>query len=69
MEVSGQLHAPATLPIAEEAEWAPEPVWTLWRGEKYFVPAGNRTAANQSVACRYVEWASLQFYRYLNPVP
>jgi hypothetical protein len=36
--VSGQLHAPAALPpgkeplvpIGEEAEWAPEPVWTRW---------------------------------------
>jgi hypothetical protein len=42
MEVSGQLHAPAALlpmnqlsvPIGYEAEWAPEPVWTLWRREK-----------------------------------
>jgi hypothetical protein len=37
MEVSGQLHAPAALPpekepvvpIGEEAEWAPEPFWTV----------------------------------------
>jgi hypothetical protein len=42
MEVSGQFHAPATLPpgkeppvtIGYEAGWAPEPVWTLWRREK-----------------------------------
>jgi len=38
MEVSGQLHAPADLspgrgpltPTGQEAEWAPEPVWTWW---------------------------------------
>jgi hypothetical protein len=38
MEVSGQLHAPATLllgkeplvPVGYEAGWAPEPVWTRW---------------------------------------
>jgi hypothetical protein len=37
MEVSGQLHASAalpswkelTVPITQEAGWAPEPVWTL----------------------------------------
>jgi hypothetical protein len=39
MEVTGQLHAPGALSAGEEtqvfivleAEWAPEPVWTLWR--------------------------------------
>jgi hypothetical protein len=45
MEVSGQLHAPASLPpgkypppvpIEQEAGWAPEPIWTLWRWEKSF---------------------------------
>jgi hypothetical protein len=38
MEVSSQLHAPATLPTTEdptvpiekEAGWAPELVWRLW---------------------------------------
>jgi hypothetical protein len=39
--VSGQLHAPAalyppergpTVPIAQEAGWTPEPVWTQARG-------------------------------------
>jgi hypothetical protein len=43
MKVSGQLHAPAALPlekvsllpIGQEAEWAPEPVWTQWWIEKY----------------------------------
>jgi hypothetical protein len=42
MEAKGQLHAPAALlpgnqfavPIVEEAEWVPEPVWMLWRREK-----------------------------------
>jgi hypothetical protein len=48
MEVSGQLHVPAALPLGkeptvptgQEAGWAPEPVWTLWRREKS-CPAGN----------------------------
>ena len=39
MEVSGQLHVPATLPPGP-AEWeaglAPEPVRTFWRQEKLF---------------------------------
>jgi hypothetical protein len=42
MEVGGQLHAPAALrpakqtpvPIGQEAEWAPDPVYTRWRREK-----------------------------------
>jgi hypothetical protein len=42
MEVSGQLHVLTVLlsgkeppiSIVEEAGWAPEPVWTLWRREK-----------------------------------
>jgi hypothetical protein len=45
MGVSGQRHAPAALlppgkgplvPIAQEAGWAPEPVWTQRLGEKSF---------------------------------
>jgi hypothetical protein len=41
MEVSGLLHAPVALPpgeeppvpIGQEARWAPDSVWTLWRRE------------------------------------
>jgi hypothetical protein len=47
MEVSGQLNAPARkkspVPIEQEAEWAPEPVWTFWRIEN-FAPTGIRPA-------------------------
>jgi hypothetical protein len=52
MEVSGEIQAPAALPlgkvpavpIGQEAGWASEPVWTLWRIKKPFSsPAGNRT--------------------------
>jgi hypothetical protein len=48
--VSGQRHAPAALlppgkgppvPIVQEAEWAPEPVWTQRLEEKSFAPAGD----------------------------
>jgi hypothetical protein len=41
MEVSGQLHAPATLhsvPIGYDVGWAPELVWTHWRREKSHFP-------------------------------
>jgi hypothetical protein len=42
MEVSSKLHNPAALFLAkesqvapgQEARWAPEPVWMLWRREK-----------------------------------
>jgi hypothetical protein len=59
MEVSGQLHALATMtpgkeppvPIGYEAGSAPEPVWTLWGKEKSCT-AGNRTRDVQPVAYR-----------------
>jgi hypothetical protein len=38
MEVHGNFHVPDALPpvpIGQESEWAPEPVWTLWNREKY----------------------------------
>jgi hypothetical protein len=47
MGVSGQRHAPAALlppgkgpsvPIGQEAGWAPEPVWTQRLEEKSFAP-------------------------------
>jgi hypothetical protein len=51
MQVSGQLHALATLPPGERAPgtprkggWVgPEPFWTRWWREKFPAPAGNRT--------------------------
>jgi hypothetical protein len=61
MEVSGQLHAPAALPLGKEplvlnvleAGWAPEPAWKLLRREKSFAPARKRTRAFQPVAHLY----------------
>jgi hypothetical protein len=58
MEVSGQLHAPATLPlgkqplvpIGEETGWALDPVCVLWKREKFY-PARNRTPAIQVITC------------------
>jgi hypothetical protein len=61
MEVSGQLHALATLSpgkeppvsIGEEVEWTPESVWTTWR--KLFTLPGlelrplGRPARSQSL--------------------
>jgi hypothetical protein len=38
--VSGQGHAPAALPIGQEAGRAPEPVWTQRLEEKSFSSAG-----------------------------
>jgi hypothetical protein len=57
MGVSGQLHAPAALyprgkgpsvPIVQEAGWAPEPVWTQRLEEKSSAPAGDRTPIARS---------------------
>jgi hypothetical protein len=58
--VSGQLHAPATLPpgeappapTGEQAGWAPELVWTLWGREKNLLPLlGIAPLAIQPTAC------------------
>jgi hypothetical protein len=37
MELSGQLHSPARLPLGKEtlAGWMPGPVWMLWRKENF----------------------------------
>jgi hypothetical protein len=65
MEVNSQFHVPATLPpsknfpvlIELEAEWIPEPVWTLWSREKSLAPAGTRTPAVQPVHRQYTDLA------------
>jgi hypothetical protein len=36
------------VPIAQEAGWAPEPVWTQRLEEKSFAPAGDRTPIARS---------------------
>jgi hypothetical protein len=59
MEMSGQLHALATLApekeplvsIGQEDGWDPEPFWTRWR-EKFSAPAGNRTPEHRK-SCKY----------------
>jgi hypothetical protein len=64
-EVSGQLHAYASspsarelpIPIWQEAEWVPEPVWMPWRGHPFISPAENRTPCIRSVAHHYIDWA------------
>jgi hypothetical protein len=62
MGVSGQHHAPAALyppekgppvSIEQEAEWAPEPVWTQGLEEKSSVPVGDRTPIVQPVVRHY----------------
>jgi hypothetical protein len=67
MGVSGQRHAPAALlpprkgppvPIVQEAEWAPEPVWTQAREKKSSAPAGDRTPVVQPVVRYYTAWAA-----------
>jgi hypothetical protein len=60
MEVSGQIHDPATLPprkeplvpIGWEAGWVLEPVWTRWWREKFPASAGLEPSIIQPVALR-----------------
>jgi hypothetical protein len=52
MELSGQLQAPlgkqSPVLTVQETGWAPEPVWTLWRGEESLVRARNRNPISKS---------------------
>jgi hypothetical protein len=58
MEASGQLHAPAGLPLRKEAlvfieyevGWAPELVCRLWRRKKPLTLTGNRTSDIQPIS-------------------
>jgi len=38
----------APVPIAYKAGWAPEPLWTWWRRQKFPAPTGNQTPEPQS---------------------
>jgi hypothetical protein len=61
MGESGQRHVPAalypgertTLPIVQEAVWAPEPVWTQRVEEKPFPLPGIEPRVVQSVVRHY----------------
>jgi hypothetical protein len=72
MEVSGQLHAPATLlqgkesliPIGQGTGWSPEPVWTWWRRERksqvlYPVVRGRKGVDWIYLAQNKVHWKGL----------
>jgi hypothetical protein len=66
MEVSDQLHAPGLLPpekdhpvpTGQEAEWVPEPIWTLQDRENLAF-TGNRTQVDRTVYRRYTDYAIL----------
>jgi hypothetical protein len=53
MEASGQLQAPAALPLGKETGCAPESVLTLWREKNIISYAGNRSPVLQPVGRRY----------------
>ena len=52
MELSGQLHAPATVPPGETKDLSGH-----WSREKYLVSAWNGTSVVHPVADRYADWA------------
>jgi hypothetical protein len=65
LEMSGQVHTPAALPaekeppilIVEEPEWAPVPVWTIWRYESSCPHRDSKSdpLVIQPVANRYTD--------------
>jgi hypothetical protein len=58
MAVSSAHHASAallpwekaTLPVEQEAGYAPDPIWTIFKTEKPLAPAGIRTPDCPAVA-------------------
>jgi hypothetical protein len=57
MQVNSNLHAPAALPTGKESPIliGYEAGWMLWRREKSFALAGNRTSRQTR---RYTDWAT-----------
>jgi hypothetical protein len=51
--------APGTHWVGEESGWAPEPVWTTWRGENScpYRDSNSDPSAVQPVASRYADYA------------
>jgi hypothetical protein len=45
----------SVVPLGYQTWWAPDPVWTLWRIQKFLTLAGNRTATVQPVDRRYTD--------------
>jgi hypothetical protein len=77
MGMSDQRHTPAALyprgndtpvPIEQEAEWAPEPVWTQELEEKSSALVEDRTPIVQPVVRHYTTWPTnyYQYYRDIN---
>jgi hypothetical protein len=48
----------STVPIVQEAGWAPEPVWTQRLEEKSSASVGDQTPVVQSVVSHYTDWAT-----------
>jgi hypothetical protein len=47
-------------PLGQEAGWASEPVWTLWRRELLTLPGLElNSSVVQPVASSYTDWAQL----------
>jgi hypothetical protein len=62
--MSGQCHTLAvlyprgtgpTVPVVQEAEWAPELVWTQRLEEKSLIFAEDQTSITQSIARHYID--------------
>jgi len=66
---SGQFYISATLPkqkvpsipVEEEAEWTPEPVWLCWQTEKCLPMVGNHICTSQHALKKKKKY---KIYRY-----
>ena len=50
MEVIGQLQ----VTFGQAVEWAPDLVWTTWRGERSLALAGNQTPDRPYIVYDYI---------------